>query len=205
MIFRILQVSLTAVVLLWIAKEGYAWQQALEQPSEQAISSEQSGELEAAPQEEGKYAVNAPSNNPTSQVENTGLQLVFPVEQHDLSHVISAYGDPRGNRLHQGIDIKAERGTPIVAVTSGFIERVKEGGNGGKQIYLRGADGRLFYYAHLEDWEVEEMEAVQAGQLIGSVGNSGNASNTTPHLHFEVLLGQDRDAVDPTPYFSPNS
>ena len=124
--------------------------------------------------------------------------LAFPVQDHNHDHIISVFGDPRGKtRRHQGIDIKAPRGTPVVAVTDGFVERIREGGSGGKQLYLRDGTGRLFYYAHLDDWLVEEFEAVRAGQPLGTVGDTGNARRTTPHLHFEVLLGKEREAVDP--------
>ena len=124
--------------------------------------------------------------------------LVFPVAGYDIDAVISVFGDKRGgNRLHEGIDIKAPKGTPVVAVTDGFVERIKAGGSGGKQVYLRDARGRLYYYAHLDDWSVEEYQAVKAGEPLGTVGDTGNARNTTPHLHFEVLTGKQKQAQDP--------
>lgn len=129
--------------------------------------------------------------------------LTFPVKGYSTDAVISVFGDKRGkNRLHQGIDIKAPRGTAVVAATDGFIERVKEGGNGGKQVYLRGAQGKLFYYAHLESWSVKEYQAVKAGEVIGEVGDSGNARGTTPHLHFEILLGKKKKAIDPLQFWA---
>ncbi|MEL7161559.1 MAG: M23 family metallopeptidase [Bacteroidota bacterium] len=128
--------------------------------------------------------------------------LVFPVADHGIDDVISIFGDKRGKRSHQGIDIKAPRGTAVVATVNGFIERVKEGGNGGKQIYLRGATGRLFYYAHLDSWSVEEYTAVEAGDVIGTIGDTGNARGTTPHLHFEVLLGKKKEAIDPLRFWA---
>lgn len=128
--------------------------------------------------------------------------LTFPVQGYGPTAVISVFGDKRGaTRLHQGIDIKAPKGTPVVAVTEGFVERIKEGGSGGKQLYLRDAKGRLFYYAHLDDWAVVEYQAVQAGDLLGTVGATGNARNTTPHLHFEVLTGKNKEAQDPLRYW----
>lgn len=128
--------------------------------------------------------------------------FTFPVAGFGPEAVISIFGDKRGSsRLHEGIDIKAPKGTPVVAVVDGFVERVKEGGNGGRQIYLRDARGRLFYYAHLDSWTVEEYAAVRAGDQLGTVGDTGNARATTPHLHFEVLLGKDREAIDPLPFW----
>ncbi|WP_020569021.1 M23 family metallopeptidase [Neolewinella persica] len=130
-------------------------------------------------------------------------ELTFPVAGHDTEDVISVFGDKRGKRSHEGIDIKAPRGTYVVATTNGFVERIKEGGSGGKQLYLRDAKGRLYYYAHLDSWEVEEFEPVEAGQILGTVGDTGNAKNTTPHLHFEVLHGKDKEAIDPMEYWAP--
>ena len=88
-----------------------------------------------------------------------------------------------------------------MATTDGFVERIKEGGNGGKQLYLRDAKGRLFYYAHLDSWSVEEFAAVAAGDVLGTVGDTGNAKGTTPHLHFEIMLGKKKKAVDPLKFW----
>ena len=129
--------------------------------------------------------------------------LTFPVQGYDAEAVISVFGDKRGSsRMHQGIDIKAPKGTPVVAVTDGFVERIKDGGSGGKQLYLRDGRGRLYFYAHLSSWSVKEFSTVRAGEALGTVGNTGNASKTTPHLHFEVLVGKDKQAIDPLRFWA---
>lgn len=125
----------------------------------------------------------------------------FPVAGYGPKDVISVFGDKRGTRKHQGIDIKAPRGTNVVAVVDGFVERIKEGGSGGKQVYLRDGQGRLFYFAHLDSWAVKEFTVVKAGDLLATVGDTGNAKGTTPHLHFEVLLGKEKKAIDPMSLF----
>jgi murein DD-endopeptidase MepM/ murein hydrolase activator NlpD len=128
--------------------------------------------------------------------------LVFPVKDHSSENIISFYGDARGKtRKHQGIDIKAPRHTPVLAVTDGKIEAIRESGNGGRTIYLRSTDGVLYFYAHLEDWSVAEGDTVEAGHEIATVGDSGNALGTTPHLHFEIMLGKgkSRRSIDPLP------
>ena len=147
-------------------------------------------------------ALAPPTPEPPRPVAPLTSEFVFPVAGYGPEAVISVFGDKRGSsRLHEGIDIKAPKGTPVVAVVDGFVERVKDSGNGGKQVYLRDGQGRLFYYAHLDSWSVSEYDAVRAGEQVGTVGNTGNARATTPHLHFEVLLGKNRDAVDPLPYW----
>jgi murein DD-endopeptidase MepM/ murein hydrolase activator NlpD len=74
----------------------------------------------------------------------------------------------------------------------------KEGGLGGKVIYLDGDNGWRFYYAHLSGWEVRSGR-VKAGQLIGYVGATGNAAGGAPHLHFQMWTPSG-NIVDPYSY-----
>lgn len=144
----------------------------------------------------------APSGEAEAVTFRSGT-FCFPVKDHSTENIISYFGDPRGkSRKHLGVDIKADRHTPILAVVDGKIEAVKESGNGGKTIYLRSADGTLYFYAHLEDWLVEEDAFVLGGQAIATVGDSGNAKGTTPHLHFEIMQGKERTSIDPLPVLS---
>lgn len=125
---------------------------------------------------------------------------LFPVAGKGPQDIISRFGDPRGKRRHEGIDIKASRGTPVLAIADGVVERVNRGERGGKQIWLRLQDSTLVFYAHLHEQWVSAHEPVSAGQAIGSVGNSGNARRTRPHLHIEILL-PGRQAVDPLKFY----
>lgn len=124
--------------------------------------------------------------------------LVFPVEGQGVESMISGFGDIRagGKRTHEGIDIRAERGTPVLAVTNGICRKVGQGVNAGKQIWLEHENGMVFFYAHLDRHLVEEGQLVLAGEPIATVGNTGNARYTIPHLHFEALR-DGREAVDP--------
>lgn len=146
--------------------------------------------------------VSSPSKVTTTAASDTPSdELRFPVADHGMDHIISYFGDARGKtRKHKGVDIKAPRHTPVLAVIDGRIEAVREGGNGGRTVYLRGVDGVQYFYAHLEDWLVAANEEVDAGQAIATVGNSGNASRTIPHLHFEIITGKERTSIDPLPY-----
>jgi murein DD-endopeptidase MepM/ murein hydrolase activator NlpD len=112
----------------------------------------------------------------------------------------SAYGDtwgaPRsGGRRHQGVDMLAPTGTPLVAVVSGSVQ-FKTNRLGGNAVWLTGANGNKYYYAHLSAWEGESRSVTQ-GEVIGYVGDSGNATGV-PHVHFEVHPGGGV-AVNPTP------
>lgn len=114
------------------------------------------------------------------------VQLIFPVKGKDLADIISYFGDPRegGKRRHEGVDITAPRGSAVLAVANGIIDKVKEGGSGGKQVWLQLENGWMVYYAHLHAQLVKKGQAVKTGDLIGTVGNTGNAVNAGPHLHF---------------------
>jgi len=125
--------------------------------------------------------------------------LGFPVVGRDMAAIRSRFGAPRdaGRRTHQGLDIFAPRGTPVIAATAGRVSRVGTTGLGGNVVWLRegGLDRRL-YYAHLDSQAVREGAWVQAGDTLGFVGNTGNARTTPPHLHFGIYM-RGEGAVDP--------
>ncbi len=126
----------------------------------------------------------------------------FPVVGKGNLDIWSFWGDPRGGgkRKHKGIDIFAKRGTPLIAVTEGYVAAVRDEGLGGKQVWIRDLTRRnALYYAHLDKQLVTEGQYVIVGDTIGLVGNTGNAKNTRPHLHFGIYIRR-RGAVDPLPY-----
>ena len=86
------------------------------------------------------------------------------------------------------------RGTPLVAVESGSV-LFKTNTLGGNVIWLSGASGARYYYAHLSAWE-GSSRSVSQGEVIGYVGATGNT--TANHLHFEVH--PNGVAVNPYPY-----
>ncbi len=124
--------------------------------------------------------------------------LAFPVIRGRESDVGSRWGADRdgGARSHQGIDIFAPRGTPVVAARSGVIRRVEETGRGGKVVWLTDDAGNRLYYAHLDSQAVSRGQRVEQGDTLGTVGNTGNAITTPPHLHFGVYRSGE-GAVDP--------
>ncbi len=97
------------------------------------------------------------------------------------------YGAPRGGgRSHQGTDILAPRGTPVVANVSGVVQQ-NSNSLGGKAYFLRGDDGNRYYGAHLDSYGATGQ--VSAGTVIGTVGDTGDAQGGPTHLHFEIHPG----------------
>jgi peptidoglycan LD-endopeptidase LytH len=98
------------------------------------------------------------------------------------------WGQPRsGGRRHQGTDILAPRGTPIVANVSGSVSP-HNSGLGGISYYLRGDDGNTYFGTHLDSLSGVSGKVAQ-GTVIGRVGNTGNARGGPTHLHFEIHPG----------------
>ena len=128
--------------------------------------------------------------------------LSFPVEGKNSKAVGSFFGDPRegGKRPHQGIDIFAPKGPPVLAASAGVVSRVTTNRLGGNVVWLTSMKNRFTqYYAHLDSQTVQTGQKVQAGDTIGFVGNTGNARTTPPHLHFSIYK-YGEGAVNPFPF-----
>src|SRR4051812_34156922 len=83
--------------------------------------------------------------------ENAPSQIVMPLESVPKKSVANTWKAPRGrDRLHEGQDIFAARGTPIYSATEGYIYRIGENALGGQTVSVIGAGGRIYYYAHLD-------------------------------------------------------
>ena len=101
----------------------------------------------------------------------------------------------RWGRIHQGIDIAAPIGTPILAAASGVVEYATwHDGGYGNMIDIRHADGTITRYAHMNALYVKEGQTVSQGQTIGEMGSTG--FSTGPHLHFEIRPNGG-SAIDP--------
>lgn len=130
-----------------------------------------------------------------------GPSMGFPVSGGTNKDIGSTWGDPRdgGARRHEGVDIFGKRGTPVVAAADGRVSSVKEGGLGGKNVWMKPSGRSIsLYYAHLDSQMVSIGQSVAAGDTLGLMGNTGNARTTAPHLHFGIYgIG---GAMDPLPF-----
>jgi peptidase M23-like protein len=130
----------------------------------------------------------------------------FPVAgPHTLGAADARFGAERGTHRHEGQDVIAAEGTPVVAPVAGTVRHTDHQPSGaGYYVVLDGADGRAYFFAHCQ----KDSFAVAPGALVGvgtrlcAVGRTGRAMG--PHLHFEIWLGgwrasRDSHPIDPLP------
>lgn len=130
----------------------------------------------------------------------TGRGYVFPV--YGESGYSNDWGAPRQHTgTHEGTDVFASTGTPVLAVTDGTLYRVGTRRVPGNRMWLRSPEGDTFFFAHLAAFahDARNGKRVRAGDVIGFVGSTGDAELTPPHLHFEIHP-QDGEAVNPYPF-----
>ncbi|HEX8098706.1 MAG TPA: M23 family metallopeptidase [Actinomycetota bacterium] len=130
---------------------------------------------------------------------------VFPVARSNFFSLLeftNSWHDPRLRFIdgrwqlvgfHEGVDITAERGTPVLSTTGGVVERVGWTFYSGLRVGVRGPDGRYYFYAHLSGVAqgIREGSSVQIGAVLGVVGNTGygppgQRDMFAPHLHFGI-------------------
>lgn len=128
-----------------------------------------------------------------------GIVLGLPVEGY-LTSDFGNRSDPFTGKpaYHNGLDIGAKYGTPIIAAAEGKVIQASDKKNGyGKCVIIEHASGFRTMYAHASSLNVKVGQYVKAGQVIAKVGSTGRS--TGPHLHFSVIING--DYVDPNLYF----
>ncbi len=120
---------------------------------------------------------------PPEKIRSEHDRFIWPVE----GTLRSPFGIRRGRR-HDGIDIRAKQGTPVVAADQGRVVYAGTMRGYGNLILIRHDDNFFTAYAHNQANLVKEEENVKRGQTIGKVGRTGKA--TGAHLHFEVREGE---------------
>ena len=120
--------------------------------------------------------------------EKTPQKLPVPVEQIAPQDLADTWGAPRsGNRRHEGIDIFAPLGRPVLSTTNGIVFKVGEDDLGGHVVRVLGPGWQWHYYAHLDKFaDIKPGSIVKEGSVLGYVGNTGNANGTPYHLHYGV-------------------
>ena len=173
----------------------------------------------------------APAGGAAEAADPDPAGIFFPVQAVESLSYVDSFGDPRGGgRRHLGVDLMAAQMTPVFAARDGEIAGHEDrcDGAGGACTYyllLRGDDGRMYFYAHLNEdtpgrpagcdhaggienayaprlhaaWEAGELDGlpVRRGEHLGWTGSSGNAGCGVDHLHFEAWPGDDWSARGP--------
>lgn len=125
--------------------------------------------------------------------------LINPVLGASNKSIGSFYGASRdgGKRTHEGVDIFAKKGTPVIAPSAGYISRVGTSKLGGKVVWMQDKKrGHSYYFAHLDQQLVHAGKKVNQGDTLGTVGNTGNARFTPSHLHFGIYQSRSKDPIN---------
>ncbi|QET05313.1 MULTISPECIES: M23 family metallopeptidase [Cupriavidus] len=125
--------------------------------------------------------------------------LPVPVQGVTRQALRDTWGGARsGGRRHEGIDIFATRGRPVLSATEGIVTRTGTNTLGGNVVWVMGPGRQMHYYAHLERHaDVGPGDRVQAGTTLGYVGDTGNARGTPTHLHYGIYAAG--GAINPYP------
>ena len=131
-------------------------------------------------------------------------QLPVPVIGVRRQRLSDSWGAPRSQgRQHQGIDIVAPRGRPVISTTRGIVRSVSTNRLGGQVVWVTGPGGQAHYYAHLDRYSsIRAGDIVQPGTVLGYVGDTGNAKGTTPHLHYGIYA-PGSGPINPYPFLAP--
>jgi murein DD-endopeptidase MepM/ murein hydrolase activator NlpD len=132
--------------------------------------------------------------------ETPEARISMPLVEVSKNQIANTWHAPRGtDRVHEGQDIFAPKGTPIYSATKGYVYKIGENNLGGQTVSVIGAGGRVYYYAHLDSYAraLSEGDYVTPKTILGYVGTTGNAQGTPPHLHFGIYTSS--GAINPLP------
>lgn len=100
-------------------------------------------------------------------------------------------------REHNGVDIAAAKGTPVLSPTDGSVTAIYSNPMGGNTLIIHSTSGEYrFGFCHLNYYGVKVGDTVSKGDLVARTGNTGRT--TGPHLHFTVM--RDGKYIDPEPF-----
>jgi murein DD-endopeptidase MepM/ murein hydrolase activator NlpD len=172
---------------------------------------------EGKPARNGRYSFRISPQTPTAPAArkasaSTTLSLAFAfygyafpiLGAHEYGMSAGRFGAGRTGHTHQGQDVMASCGTPLVAARGGIVQYAGYQGAAGNYLVIDGrGTGYDFMYAHLaEPSPLHTGETVRTGQPIGIVGDTGDA--TACHLHFEIWTApgwyEGGSPIDPLPY-----
>lgn len=133
----------------------------------------------------------------------TTLPTGWPTDQN-LNEIASSFGYKMHSinqvkKFHKGIDIKAKKGTKVLATGDGIVIESDYNVKYGHYIVVKHNDEYATKFAHLSQRNVDTDKVIKKGDVIGLVGNTG--MSLIPHLHYEVI--QNDNVVDPLSVIAP--
>ena len=126
----------------------------------------------------------------------SGFSPIWPLPGVGVGSITGHFGDMYFNGPHNGLDIGAGYGTPIVAAQAGEVISAQYHWSWGNNVLIWHNETFSTRYAHMSSIAVSAGQYVEQGQISGYVGSTGESFGN--HLHFEVYYGGSR--VDPDPY-----
>ena len=184
-----------------------------------ATGTEHTAELSPAGLEPGRYRLRIAARDPRGRALRKTKAAAAAVAEFDLfGHRFpivgpfsyggkdARFGAGRTGHTHQGQDLSAAEGLPVVTPHGGVVETVEFQAKGaGHYVVVGGRDGRDYVFMHLRTGSIPVVEGqrVRTGERVGEVGSTGASSG--PHLHFEIWEGgggwyDGGHPVDPLPY-----
>ncbi|MCX7923834.1 MAG: peptidoglycan DD-metalloendopeptidase family protein [Clostridia bacterium] len=192
---------------------GYQEEDELVQSEEDSISGNTDEITDEPVGENEKEAIDNAASESEDTPESVQTKDNSNVKQGKYNFVVPApgpLGSPYGYRtdpfsgtrkLHKGIDIEANTGTPIKAALAGEVIQSGEDPTFGKYIKIKHVDGLETIYAHCSELVAKKGQSVKKSEIIAKVGSTGNSIGA--HLHFEVH--KDGKTVDPLQFISVKS
>jgi len=144
--------------------------------------------VEAKLNERVRWISSTPAITPVKGIFTSG----FGYRSDPLTH---------GRGSHQGVDIAAAPGQPVMASADGVVVRAGLVGGLGQAVYIAHGFGVTTRYGHMSRIEVRPGQRIKRGDVVGRVGNTGRS--TGYHLHYEVRV--DGDPVNPLAYILDDS
>ena len=121
------------------------------------------------------------------EIDNVPLKFIKPAQgPYSSSFGLRRFFNKQPRNPHSGLDIAAEKGTPIIAPAAGVVINTGDYFFNGKTIFLDHGQGLITMYCHMEEISIEEGDFVNVNDMLGTVGSSGRV--TGAHLHWSVIL-----------------
>ncbi len=115
------------------------------------------------------------------------LKFIKPAQgPYSSSFGLRRFFNKQPRNPHSGLDIAAEKGTPIIAPAAGVVINTGDYFFNGKTIFLDHGQGLITMYCHMKEISIKEGDFVNVNDMLGTVGSSGRV--TGAHLHWSVIL-----------------